>query len=134
MAIRRDKYDAAFSLLIRERDGYTCQACEKYGGLIDCAHIFGRRHASTRYHPDNAVALCRGCHMRFTEEPHDWADWCRVRLGHDRYDALRAVSRSTKRWRPKDKAELLKWLREQHRAIQEGREIAEWPFYEKRFR
>ena len=36
----------------------------------------------------NAVALCAGCHIRFTREPFEWADWCKKYFGEDHLDLL----------------------------------------------
>ena len=81
MKIKRDKRDALFSELVRERAGWVCERCGKQPErrLLQCAHIFGRRHRSTRWHPANAVCLCFGCHRYFTENPIEFAAWCRNR-------------------------------------------------------
>lgn len=56
-----DKADKEFSLYIRGRDG-RCQRCGKTENL-QCSHFWSRQHSSTRYDPDNCVALCGGCHI-----------------------------------------------------------------------
>ena len=43
---------------------------------------------------DNAVCLCRGCHMFYTERPHDWAEITEIWLGKERLDAIRFASRN----------------------------------------
>lgn len=92
--IKRDALDAVFSDCIRERANYTCQRCQKYypeGNRrgLDCAHIYGRAAKVTRWHPDNAVCLCRGCHQYFTSHPCEFDAWVRRQLGETRYDMLR---------------------------------------------
>ena len=42
---------------------------------MQCAHLIGRRTASTRYDTLNAVCLCAECHMKFGESPHEWVRW-----------------------------------------------------------
>ena len=64
--IKLDKNDILFSKIIRS--GKTlCDRCEKTRNL-QAAHIFGRRHYTTRfalYPKPNAVALCAFCHKWF---------------------------------------------------------------------
>jgi hypothetical protein len=106
--IRRTQADDVFSKQIRARDGGKCRRCGSTpakGGL-DCAHMFGRRcakctarrprgqrppeHSCTRLDPDNAMALCTGCH--FEMDTHPWMKEAlfRSELGDERFDALAA--------------------------------------------
>lgn len=55
---------------------------------LDCAHIYGRASLSTRWAPDNAMALCRTCHRMMTDNPDHWEYFCRARLGDDAYEEL----------------------------------------------
>ena len=75
MAIKRTKWDAVFSDLIRYRDCWTCQKCgkkypEKSQGL-HCSHFFGRRTWATRLEEANAMALCYSCHINVGSNPID---------------------------------------------------------------
>lgn len=65
--------DDKFSRLIRSRDG----ACRKCGTTehLQCAHIVSRTYLRTRHDPENAIALCRSCHVRFTFLPVEWRRW-----------------------------------------------------------
>lgn len=84
--------DSYFSKWIRRRDNYTCQKC----GMIHLpnsmglhnSHFFGRRSLSTRFDPENCDALCFKCHQKFSENPNDYRDWKRRRLGNKKFDAL----------------------------------------------
>ena len=84
--IRRDKLDAIFSTLVRERAGFHCEACGKYfpegqrQGL-HCSHFFGRRHKSVRWAPLNAFSHCYACHQRFGESPYAFTRWVEARIG-----------------------------------------------------
>ena len=102
MKNRRDKLDALFSKLIRERDDYTCRergiVCRNSDILLDCAHIFSRRHVATRWHPQNAVSLTRGAHMRFTAEPFLWVAWCKQEFGEDLINELQQVAHKPVKW------------------------------------
>ena len=73
MAIKRTKWDAVFSDLVRYRDKWTCQKCgrkyaEKSRGL-HCSHFYGRRAYSTRFEPRNAMSLCFSCHLYVGSNP-----------------------------------------------------------------
>ena len=117
MKVRRKKADIAFSMMIRNRDKWTCQNCgvnkSDDPGTYDCAHIMGRRSVGLRWHPDNAIGLCRACHIFFTSHPFDWRDFCVERFGEDRVSELRLVSNQTVKWSPKVREDIYRHLREQ---------------------
>lgn len=54
------KADTEFSKWIRARDG-KCIRCGKTEFLQN-SHYWARANSATRYHPDNCIALCYGCH------------------------------------------------------------------------
>jgi hypothetical protein len=62
--------DALFSKLIRHRD-QRCRRCGTFERL-QCAHLITRSYKSIRIDPDNAIALCQGCHVFFTHRPIEW--------------------------------------------------------------
>lgn len=98
--LKRDSLDALFSNYVRTRDNWTCQRCKKYypegerQGL-HCAHIFSRRHKGIRWHPENAIALCYGCHSYFTGYPFYFLTWVAERMGRERFDSLKYMSSRT---------------------------------------
>ena len=90
--IKRTAADAHFSNAVRSRDRWTCQRCRKSyehstQGL-DCAHIVGRRGASTRYDLHNALSLCFTCHKWFDGEILEAGDWFCKTFGEARKDYL----------------------------------------------
>ena len=96
--IRRTAEDARFSLMIRERDQWTCMRCrkqhaEKSQGL-HCAHHFTRRTRATRFDPDNAMALCYGCYQFVDSHAAEKEALWRERIGDEAYDALRLRAHS----------------------------------------
>ena len=98
--MKRTAEDARFSLMIRERDNWTCQRCgavhlPKSQGLHS-AHCFGRGKLRVRLDPDNAAALCYGCHRYLDTHPVEKHAWFRTRLGDERYEALELRSNATK--------------------------------------
>ena len=101
--IRRSPADAKFSREIRERDRYTCQRCsaihlENSQGL-HAAHMFTRRTQATRFDPDNAMALCYGCHQFADSHSAEKEALFRARLGDEAFEALAARAHG-KRDRP----------------------------------
>ena len=90
--IKRTKEDIAFSKAIRERDNWTCQRCgadkSHNHRALDSAHCFTRRTQATRFDPDNALALCWGCHQFIDSHAQEKEALWRLRIGNDRYDAL----------------------------------------------
>ena len=90
--IKRSSLDATFSTMIRERDNWTCQRCGKVyepkSQGLHSAHMFSRRIQATRLWPDNACALCFGCHQYLDSNPNEKLAFFRERLGDERFDAL----------------------------------------------
>ena len=117
MKIRIRKADVTFSLLVRCRANWTCENCgvDKMGdpGTFDCAHIMSRRSVGLRWHPQNALGLCRGCHIFFTAHPFDWSDFCKEKYGEERVAELRLVSNQVVKWSPKVREEIFKHMKQQ---------------------
>lgn len=97
MTLRRDSLDALFSNYVRARDNYTCQRCAKYyeppTRAIHSAHIFSRSHKGLRWNPDNAIALCHGCHVYFGGNPLYFKEWIVTRIGTRKYEVLMYLAR-----------------------------------------
>ena len=71
----RTRADRAFSLYIRGRDKVCYDCGEPDPKVLQCAHIISRRYHAIRWSDDNAVALCRSCHMHYTHHPLEWMGW-----------------------------------------------------------
>lgn len=110
MGIKRDKYDATFSDLIRECADYTCQKCGRYGrdgaASMQCAHVFGRRNQSVRYDVDNAFCLCFTCHMEVDEDYTVQEALARKILGDARLEMLIQRKNAIKKWLKGEKDEM----------------------------
>lgn len=117
MKIKRKKADVVFSELVRNRANWVCESCGKDKShdkqYFDCAHIMGRRSVGLRWHPCNALGLCRSCHIFYTGHPFDWADFCRERYGDDRVSELRLISTRPVHWSKKVREEIYKFMKEQ---------------------
>ena len=127
MNIKRKKLDIVFSNLVRERANYTCQNCcvnkRHEPATLDCAHIMPRRSVGLRWHPKNAVALCRSCHMFFTEHPFDWRDWCIDQFGDDFVAELRFVSNQTVKWSKKLREDIYQHYKNELSLMEGGRDF-----------
>ncbi len=117
MKIRRKKADIIFSKLVRDRSNWTCEHCHVDKSCepetFDCCHIMGRRSVGLRWHPDNAIGMCRKCHIWFTGHPFDWSDFCKDKFGEDRIAELRLISNRPVKWTPKVREEIYKWMKSQ---------------------
>ena len=116
--MKRDKRDVVFSNLVRRRAGWKCERCGKAyveGSAqgLDCSHFYGRRHRSTRWHPDNAFAHCRGCHQYLGSNPAIFAEWVKDQLGETRYDWLRYRHNLVMKYTKADLEDLYKHLKQQ---------------------
>ena len=89
--MKLDLADKYFSKFIRTRDKWTCQRCKtKYKeGSLACSHFYGRRNESTRFEPDNCIALCYGCHKYFDETNREaYREFKLKQLGEKRFKSL----------------------------------------------
>lgn len=100
-----------FSEYIRTRDNWTCQRCGAYyeppTRALHCSHFKGRGKEATRFDPDNADALCYGCHQYFTSQPDEHYAWQVKRKGQKTVDAI--TLRSNQYKKRDDKMEVLIW-------------------------
>ena len=86
--IKRDKLDILFASYIKARDKY-CQRCGRMNSL-QTAHFIGRRNRAVRHDGENSCLLCFSCHQHFHENPLEFVEWFKARLGDRNYDMLQA--------------------------------------------
>jgi Bacteriophage Lambda NinG protein len=95
--IKRDKYDAVVSDLVRYRDNCQCQRCGARYPLpskgLQASHFRGRGHGSTRLDLDNIDALCTGCHRYFTDNQLKHRQWKVARMGLQRVELIEYKAR-----------------------------------------
>lgn len=119
--IKRTPADAAFSKLIRQRAGYQCQRCgaqhDETSIGLHCSHYVGRGNWAVRFDPDNAFALCYGCHQFVGSRPQEHTEFVLGILGQGLFDLLteRKNDKKLGRWYRKTggKGEIAKFFREQ---------------------
>ena len=121
MKTRIDKVDTIFAKCIRERDDNTCQWCGRQDGTMNCSHIFGRRHAATRWQPDNAVCKCFSCHRKWHENPVEGFRWLETYLGQGMIDILREKAYSVRKIKPAEKAEIYEHYKAEYLRLMEER-------------
>lgn len=118
MNIKRDKRDAIFSLLVRERANWRCERCgkqfERGAQNIHCSHFFGRRHRSTRWHPENAAAHCFACHQFLGEHPVEFTRWIENRIGQGRTDIIGRTSKVVAKFSKKDLESIYKHMKAEY--------------------
>lgn len=83
----KKRCDVEFSRRIRET-GF-CYRCGSRAH-IQCAHIVSRSYVATRWDFDNALPLCRACHVFFTYRPIEWKQWVNETFGNKRYEEMEA--------------------------------------------
>ena len=92
---RLRKTDRLFTELMRKRQDYTCQKCQKkyvFDGVavrnlqgLDTSHYFGRASENTRFDPDNCDCLCFPCHRNWGhgEGRAEYKEFMIKKLGED---------------------------------------------------
>jgi DNA-directed RNA polymerase beta' subunit len=123
--MKRDKYDAIFSNLVRERADYKCETCgksyrESPGGL-HCSHIFSRRHTRTRWDADNAMAQCWGCHQKYGSNPVEFYWLLENIFGKGHLEILQGKKQQIFRMKKYEKEEMYKFYRNEYKKMMEKR-------------
>lgn len=127
--IKLNATDTVFSQCIRERAGWTCERCGKQytppTQALHCSHFHSRGKWGTRFDPDNAEALCYGCHSHMGGNPVLHTERIREKLGPHLFDALRERAQSTElgRMAKRQEKEIRKHYRRQLEAVRQGGEL-----------
>lgn len=108
------KLDDAWALLVKLKAGMKCEVCNKTTRL-NSHHIYSRSKKSTRWHVQNGVSLCVGCHVfssKFSahKTPTEFTEWLINNKGSDYMDRLRIKANSISKLHPFEKELLLKEL------------------------
>lgn len=120
--IKRTAADKWFSDYIRLRDKHTCQRCrrkftkDQLQGL-DCSHYHTRGHNMTRFHPDNAMALCYGCHSYLEANPKEHGEFMLKRIGQEKFNELEVLSKTPFKGFKKEQKEISSHFRALYREM-----------------
>lgn len=122
MKIKNSPADKWFALAVKEGLKWTCQCCGKMSpnsehGFIDLAHNFSRRHRLIRWRVENATALCRGCHMRMTQDPDEHVAFFKKLKGEDYY-TMRTLRNSLQKVSKKDEALVAAHYKSEYKRLQ----------------
>lgn len=101
--------DDLFSIHVRKRDG-MCRRCGKVSPIFN-HHIFSRKHLSTRWTPENGIALCVSCHRKAHGDPEEFRDWVMLWMGIVNYDTLKMKAFALSAWLTADLKLFLQGIR-----------------------
>ena len=112
------KIDAVVSLMVRNRDNWTCQRCgTKYTPAtqgLHCSHYFSRRFMGTRFNLDNLISLCYGCHRLVESDKQGWyKDFMIDKLGQNGYNTLEFKARNITKFSESELEILLEQLKKE---------------------
>ena len=95
MRIKRDKLDDLVSRYIRLRAKNHCERCGRWVEFekLQACHFHSRRKRATRYDEENIIALDYGCHQYFHENPREFEEFMKERLGEG-FDLLLGRART----------------------------------------
>ncbi len=118
--IKLDKNDTLFSVMVRERDNYTCVFCKKKkddGYVMQNSHFWGRGDKSNRFNPINCDTLCFSCHTQNEGNKQGfYRDFKIKQLGKKVYDEMEKVHyQGFKKYGAFEKDQLQKILKEQYK-------------------
>ena len=109
--------DRLFKDVVRESADYECQDCHRNyrhdTRKAHTAHIHSRQHRPTRWHVDGAICLCASCHRRFTDFPLEWEGFVRTHYGDDKYDLIKRLAWTIRKYTPAEKLEMKEHYRAQ---------------------
>ena len=89
--------------------------------MMDCSHDRSRRHALTRWHPDNVICSCRSCHMKSTEDHDFHVESFRRIKGQEVRDAMRDLSNLSKKLTKNEKEWIYQHYKKEEKRIKELR-------------
>ncbi len=119
--------DEAFSIYIRERDGYVCFTCGLKGhprdGVMQCGHLITRRSYSTRWDELNAHCQCRGCNFRHEYDYEIYRAAFVHRYGEERYQELYLKSKQIVKISNSELEDIAKYYRRKLEELKQGRAV-----------
>ena len=98
--------DDLFSLLIRGRPNYQCEAaivgvCSGSAGKMECSHFYSRSRRATRFDETQCCCKCSACHRYLGLRPYEFGQWIVEHLGEEDAEALKLkANQSRKRSQP----------------------------------
>lgn len=118
--LKRDKLDAVFSDLVRERAGWKSELSGSNESLQAC-HIYSRKFLSTRWHPLNAVCLTASEHTIFTDRPVAFANFCHAKFGPDQMYELALLANKPRKFSQREREGLYQHYVGEHDRMAQAR-------------
>lgn len=120
-----NKLDSIAAKMVKRRACYRCETCLKAFSegsheWLDCSHYHGRTALSVRWEPDNMIAQCRECHMKFHSHRGSFDGFMMQRLGAARFIRLGNQRNSISKLTEYDLQFMLDSFREQSKTQQIG--------------
>jgi hypothetical protein len=135
MGIKRDKYDAIISDLVRHRANWTSARCgtiSKEGQVtgkdraMHCSHFTGRGAGNiARYDTDAISCHCATCHHYLENRPDEHSAWFASKYGEAHREIIRQKHNQVKKMHKSDKEAMRKhYETELDRVIRQRKEGA----------
>ena len=130
-AVKIKQADKWFSKCVRARANWCCERCgtqhDKSSQGLHCSHYHGRGRWAVRFDPENAEALCYGCHSLMGSLPVEHTKRIQEKLGQYRFNALRERSNDLKRGRDakRDEKEISKHFKAEYERMEKMRECGD---------
>ena len=119
--MKRDKYDATISDLIRCRANWTCECCGRISPegqatgkdrSMHCSHFTSRGAGNiARYDTDAISCHCATCHKLFTDKPYEHTEWFKKHYGESFYDIIREKHNRVRKMIKSEKEEMHQYYR-----------------------
>jgi hypothetical protein len=119
--LKRDRLDAVFSDLVRERAGWKSELSGSNESL-QCCHIYSRKFLSTRWHPLNAVCLTASEHAHFTDRPPAFTNFLNAKFGPDHMFELAQLANKPRKFSQSEREGLYQHYKEELKLMREMRE------------
>lgn len=117
------KLDIAWALLVKHRAGFRCEVCKKRNNL-NSHHIYSRSKKSTRWHVQNGICLCVGCHVFSStfsahKTPLEFTYWLEDYKGKDYIQRLQLRANSISKLGKFEKGILLQELNKEIKKLEQ---------------
>ncbi len=113
------KLDAIFSKYIRERDGWQCYTCGKYGtgAMMHNGHFISRSHMAVRYDEMNCHAQCPGCNLFKAGNMGEYSLRLIKDFGQEAFEDLIKRGRGIKQFTTKELEDLIEVYKEKYNTM-----------------
>ena len=107
----RNKLDKIIREIVKKKG--SCERCNRRPPIVQLqtAHIFSRKNLSVRWDLDNVLCLCASCHFWAHQNPVEFAEFVKYKLGKERYEKLKIKANTPKQWEDYELIELYENLK-----------------------